>query len=153
MIKKLAGALLAAAALLMFGAPAAEAAGPEPFTITEEFHLNGGKTRFTTTGALRALCPRGTFTDEVQPLGGNVSGFNELFSTVYTCANGDTFFAQKHLHLVFNEDGSITNTGGPITLSGGTGAFTRLSGHGVDTGSVDPKGNGHAVISGVFQLS
>ena len=35
MIKKLAGTLFAAGTLLAFAAPAAEAAPPEPFTITE----------------------------------------------------------------------------------------------------------------------
>jgi hypothetical protein len=145
MIKKLAGTFFAAGALLVLAAPAAQAAAPEPFTIAEDLTLN----RFEATGA---LCDSGTFEDEVHAAGGNASGFNELFRTVYTCDNGDTFFAQKHLHLVFNADGSITNVGGPITLSGGTGDFTRLSGHGVDTGSIDAQGNGHADISGVLAV-
>jgi hypothetical protein len=51
MIKKLAGTLLAAGALLTFGAPAARAAPPEPFTISENV-----KVSFTATGA---LCPSG----------------------------------------------------------------------------------------------
>jgi hypothetical protein len=113
------------------------------------FNINTGETSFTATGG---LCPLGTFTDEVHAAGGNASRFNELFRTVYTCANGDTFFAQKHLHLVFNEDGSITSTGGPITLKGGTGAFTRLNGHGVDQGAVSADGIGVAQISGVLKL-
>jgi hypothetical protein len=100
------------------------------------------------------LCESGTFEDEVHHTADNASGFYELFRTVYTCDNnGGTFFAQKHLHLVFNQDGSITNTGGPITLSGGTGAFARLSGHGVDVGSIDADGAGQANISGVVKVS
>jgi hypothetical protein len=148
-INKLAGILLAAATLLVFEAPAAEAAPPQPFTIREVFDINTGATSFTATGA---LCPRGTFKDEVHAAGGNASRFNELFRTVYTCDNGDTFFGQKHLHLVFNEDGSITNTGGPITLEGGTGVFARLSGHGVDKGMVRPDRSGFAEISGLLKL-
>jgi len=150
MIKKSARTLLAAVTLLAFGAPAAEAAAPEPFSITE----NIGDHTFTTEGALNPLCPdSGTFTDELHAAGGNASGFNELFRTVYTCTNGNTFSAQKHLRLV-NENGLIVNTGGPITLSGGTGDHTKLNGHGVGTSTFNPAtGQGTANISGVLQLS
>jgi hypothetical protein len=56
MIKKPAGTLLAAGALLTFGAPAARAAPPEPFTISENVNFNTGEVSFTATGA---LCPSG----------------------------------------------------------------------------------------------
>jgi hypothetical protein len=151
MIKKLAGTFVAAGALFVFAAPAAVAAPPEPFTIIESIDANAEEFRFTATGG---LCPSGTFADDVHAVGaGNASipKVNLLIRTVFTCDNGDTFFAQKHVFLAFNEDGSFTNTG-PVTLRGGTGAFTELSGHGVDNGSTNEFGIGEGEILGVLQL-
>jgi hypothetical protein len=147
MIKKLAGTVVAAGMLLTFGAPAAQAAPPEPFTITETINFEAGSFAFEATGA---LCPSGTFVDDVQAVGaGNapIPKVNLQFRTVYSCANGDTFFAQKHVFI--HEDGSST---GPITLHGGTGPFTELSGHGVNIGT--PTGEVTAVgnISGELKL-
>jgi hypothetical protein len=150
MIKKLACTFVAAGALLTFGAPAAQAAPPEPFTISENVNFNTGEVSFTATGA---LCPSGTFVNTRETFGGSerASRFNVLIRVTYICDNGDTFFAQKHVHTVINEDGSDTNTG-PITLKGGTGAFTRLSGHGVDIGSTTADRIGVRKISGVLKL-
>jgi hypothetical protein len=50
-----------------------------------------------------------------------------------------------------NEDGPSTNTG-PITLHGGTGAYTQLSGHGVDEGTATAEGIGTGNISGELKL-
>lgn len=76
---------------------------------------------------------------------------NPSTSAVYTCdQTGDTFFAQKNVFAAFNEDESSTSTG-PITLHGGTGAFTELTGHGVDDGSVTPNGIGEG-NNGVLKL-
>jgi hypothetical protein len=152
-INKLAGALIAAGALLAVTAPAAQAAPPEPFTITENIDFNSEEPpTFTTTGA---LCPSGTFEDEVIAVGGGKgpnSKVNFQIRTVYTCDDGSgTFFAQKHVFVTANEDGSSTNAG-PITLHGGTGDYTGLSGHGVDTGSASAEGIGFGNISGVLSL-
>jgi hypothetical protein len=153
MIKKLAGTLVAAGVLLTFGAPAAQAAPPEPFTIIEALNFETGVFTFTATSP---LCPSGTFEDEVFAAGGANSPqpkANFQIRTVYSCDNNvDSFFAQKHVFIAFNEDGSSTSTG-PITLKGGTGAFTELSGHGVNNGAVNPDGIGEANISGVLKLS
>jgi hypothetical protein len=54
--------------------------------------------------------------------------------------------------IAFNEDGSFTNTG-PVTLQGGTGALTGLSGHGVDNGATNSEGVGDGKITGVLKLS
>jgi hypothetical protein len=151
MIKKLAGTFIAAGALLVFTAPAAHAAPPETFTITEALDFEAGVFTFTATSP---LCPSGTFEDEVHGFGGANSPnpkANFQIRTVYICDNGDTFFAQKHVFAAFNENGSSTSTG-PITLKGGTGEFTRLSGHGVNIGAVDPAGMGVGNISGVLKL-
>ena len=152
MIKKLAGTLVAAGVLLTLGAPAAQAAPPEPFTITEDINFNTGENNFTATGP---LCASGTFEDEVVTVGaGNapIPKVNLRIRTVYTCdLTGDTFLAQKHVFIAANEDGSSTNTG-PITLKGGTGAFTGLSGHGFDNGTATAGGIGVGEISGVLQL-
>jgi hypothetical protein len=147
MIKKLVGTFVAVGALLAFTAPAAQAAPPEPFTITETIDFEAGSFTFEATGA---LCTAGRFEDEVHAVGvGNapIPKVNFQIRTVYICENGDTFFAQKHVFI--HEDGSST---GPITLHGGTGLFTELSGHGVNIGT--PTGEGTAVgdISGELKL-
>jgi hypothetical protein len=152
MIKKLAGTLVAAGVLLTFGAPAAQAAPPEPFTITEALDFEAGVFTFTATSP---LCPSGTFEDEVYAFGGVNSPnpkANFQIRTVYICDTGDTFFAQKHVFAAFNEDESSTSRG-PITLKGGTGAFTGLSGHGTNNGAVNPDGIGEGNISGMLKLS
>jgi hypothetical protein len=154
-INKLAGAFVAATALLAVTAPAAHAAPPESFTITENIDFNSEEPpTFAATGP---LCASGTFEDEVT--GDRVAGhpdttgkFNLLIRTVYTCDDGSgTFFAQKHVFITLNEDGSSTNTG-PITFSGGTGDYTGLSGHGVDNGTASADGIGVGTISGVVSL-
>jgi hypothetical protein len=152
MIKNLAGAFVAAGVLLAFGAPTAQAAPPEPFTITENLNFEAGVFTFT---ASDPLCQSGTFEDEVHAVGGGNSPqpkANFQIRTVYICAGGeDTFIAQKHVFAEFNEDGSSISTG-PITLKGGTGAFAELSGHGVNDGAVGADGMGAAEISGVLKL-
>jgi hypothetical protein len=154
-IKKFAGAFVAAGALLAFTAQAAHAAAPEPFTIHEDIDFENEVFTFTTLEG--PLCPSGTFTDEIKAVGGvNVPEplpkANILIETVYTCDDGSgTFFAQKHIFLTINDDGSQTNTG-PISFKGGTGDYTGLSGNGVDTGTVTPEQIGDADISGVLKL-
>jgi hypothetical protein len=131
-------------------APAAQAAPPEPFTITQNIDFNTGEVSFTATGA---LCPSGTFENTREIFAGNhesASRINIQIRTVFICDNGDTFFAHKHVHTLINEDGSDTTTR-PVILKGGTGAFTRLSGHGMDNGST-ADGIGVREISGVLKL-
>jgi hypothetical protein len=153
-IKKLTGVLIASGALLAFTAPAAHAAPPEPFTITENLDFEAETFQFTTSGG--ALCPSGTFEDEFIAQGGNetsishTSKVNLQFRTVYTCDDGSgTFFARKHVFLVLNGDDS-DNTG-PISFHGGTGDYSSLSGHGLNIGHADgPIAVGE--ISGVLKL-
>jgi hypothetical protein len=155
-INKFAATCIAAGALLPLTAPAAHAAPPEPFTIIESIDFNSQEppTFTTTTGP---LCASGTFEDVV--VSDRVRGhpdtsgkFNLLIRTVYTCDDGSgTFDAQKHVFITLNEDGSSTNTG-PITLHGGTGDYTRLSGHGVDEGTASADGIGVGTITGVVTL-
>jgi hypothetical protein len=152
---RLAGAFIAASALLAVTAPAAHAAPPEPFRINELIDFTSEEPpTFTATGP---LCATGTFEDEV--VGDRVRGhpdttgkFNLLIRTVFTCDDGSgTFFAQKHVFITLNEDGSASNTG-PITFSGGTGDYTSLSGHGVDNGTASAEGEGVGIITGVLSL-
>jgi hypothetical protein len=155
-INKLAATCIAAVALVASTAPAAHAAPPEPFRIIELIDFNSQELpTFTTTAG--TLCASGTFEDEV--VGDRLRGhpdttgkFNLLIRTVYTCDDGSgTFNAQKHVFITLNEDGSSTNTG-PITLHGGTGDYTRLSGHGVDNGTTSAEGIGVGTITGVIKL-
>ena len=134
-IKTLLGTFVAAGALLGLAPPTAAAEPPEPFTITEHLDLNTEEEfTFTATGA---LCPSGTFVDEIETFGGHpdtTGRFNLLIRTVYTCADGSgSFFAQKLVPIeIVDEDTQINS--GPITFHGGTGAYTTLRGHGVDIG-------------------
>ena len=153
-IKTLIGTCVAATALLTLGAPAAEAAPPEPFAITET--IDGAARVFTFEATGGTLCPSGTFQDEVESIGGNpdrTGKLNILVRTIYTCDDGSgTFNARKHFFItVVDEDGSITNTG-PITFHGGTGDYTGLSGHGTLVGFTDADLQGVGNISGVLKL-
>jgi hypothetical protein len=152
-INKLAATCVAATALLAVTAPAAHAAPPESFTITETIDFTSeAPPTFTATGP---LCPAGTFEDEVIAIGGGRgpnSKVNFQIRTVYTCSDGSgTFFAEKHVFVTANEDGSSSNTG-PITFNGGTGDYTGLSGHGVDEGTATTDGLGVGNITGVLSL-
>jgi hypothetical protein len=129
-------ATVAVGVLGMIGSAAsAQAAERVAFTITEYVDFaEGGVDTFAATGS---LCPSGTFEDTVIAAGGansDVPRLSLLIRTVYTCDDGSgTFNMQKHVLLVFNSDGSSSNTG-PVQLHGGTGAYTDLIGHGVDNG-------------------
>ena len=151
-IKTLIGTIVAVGALVALGSPAAEAAPPEPFTITETIDGIGRDFTFTATGT---LCPTGTFEDVVESIGGNpdkTGKLNILVRTVYTCDDGSgAFNAQKHFFITVNEDGSITNTG-PVALHDGTGDYTGLSGHGTLIGGTDADLQGVGNISGVLRL-
>ena len=150
-------AVSAASALASFACLAtagpAQAIGTAAFTITEsvDFAVEGANT-FTATGP---LCAAGTFVDDVQtqaPSGGSFNGpdhsggFNLVIRTTYSCTDGSgSFFALKHVHITFTDTG-LTNTG-PIQLLGGTGAYTQLTGHGVDNGTASGD-TGTGLISG-----
>jgi hypothetical protein len=141
-------AALAAAAPMVVGIGSASAATQVPFTITETnivFTDTNDYGDFTTTGP---LCPAGTFVDTYRALAGIAGQHFQhalqtvLVETVYTCADGSgTFNMQKHIRLVALPPG-IGNTG-PVSLQGGTGAYTGLTGYGVDNGV-----NGVGHISG-----
>lgn len=136
-------------AFALAAASTAHAAQPVPYTITEEIDFANGVFDFTATGP---LCPSGTFEDTVVAVGiahNDPSGLNVLIRTVYTCDDGSgTFNAIKHVFIEFTGGTSSTNTG-PIELQGGTGAYTNLSGQGIDSGSsVDDLGTGN--ITGVL---
>jgi hypothetical protein len=141
---------LAALVLIVVGPGTAQAAAPEPFTITENVDFNStSPNTFTATGP---LCSNGTFVDGLKAEGGARSPLpkiNLLFDTVYICADGTgTFTMTKHIFLIFSDDGSLSNTG-PVELHGGTGAYTRLRGHGVDSGHAE-EGIGVGQITGVI---
>lgn len=147
----LAAAAGAVALLAPLGAAAsAQAAGQLPFTITEQITLGPNGPVLETFTSSSPLCPSGIFVDTVQAgpgpgQGPDHSGKLQLIvRSVYTCADGSgTFNALKELI----GDGT-TNTG-HIQLLGGTGAFTNLSGHGVDSGSLTSDTTAAATDTGV----
>lgn len=126
---------------------AADTTGPEahtlvPFTITDHNNFASDVNPFTATGP---LCPSGTFVADTRVFAGHpdVSGqINLLNRIVYTCDDGSgTFTALEHVFITVGPDGSFTSTG-PIQLLGGTGAFTDLTGHGVENGTTINGGTG-----------
>ena len=140
---------LALAPLALGLAPSpAVAAAAQPFTINETLDFANGVYTFTATGP---LCSSGTFEDDVTKAVGGQSDTHVLLSidTVYTCDDGSgSFFVHKHVDFWFSQDGLPSD--GPVKLTGGTGAYTGLAGHGSDVGSrpvSDDQGVG--TISGV----
>jgi hypothetical protein len=152
----LAAAAGVVALLAPLGAAApAQAAGPVPFTIHEQIILGPNGPVSETFTAEGPLCPSGSFVDTVlnPPPPDQAGKVTLIVRSVYTCADGSgTFNAMKELVGTPGPDG-ITSTG-PIQLRGGTGAFTDLLGHGVDTGSIDfATGTATATDSGVVVRS
>jgi hypothetical protein len=148
-LKRLAGVALAAGALVAAVASNAQADAPVPLQITQQVDFReGGVNTFTATGP---LCPSGTFVDEPHTFGGHpdtTSQLTILVRTVYTCDDGSgTFNAIKHVFATFTDEGSVNN--GRITLHGGTGAYSQLSGHGTDIGTASGD-FGMSEISGVI---
>jgi hypothetical protein len=140
----LAAAICVAGAITATIAPSAEAAAPQEFTITEHIDFTTGQFTFDATGP---LCESGTFADEPRVFAGGRNGkINIVIDTVYTCDDGSgTFFAQKHVHIRFDDDS--TSSTGPIQLQGGTGTYSGLRGHGFNTGAT-VGGVGTGTISG-----
>lgn len=140
----IATAICVAGAVTATIAPSADAAAPDPFTITEDINFNTGVFRFDATGP---LCSSGTFVDSPRVFAGGRNGkINIVIDTVYTCADGSgTFSAQKHVKIVFEENSSTSS--GPIQLQGGTGAYAGLRGHGFNTGATED-GEGGGTITG-----
>lgn len=151
----LTAALLGLVAANAATAATANASGaPEPFTITETIIPAAGVSAFTASGP---LCPSGTFADDVSvfaPSAGNShsNGLNLLIHTVYTCADGSgTFTMLKHVFLTFSDTG-FTNTG-PVAIQGGTGVYSGLTGHGVDSGATVFGQGGQGTITGTVLTS
>jgi hypothetical protein len=149
--EKIAGTAIAAGVLLALSCAAtATAAAPQPFTITELVDFNTGLNTFTANGP---LCPSGTFVDTPKTFAGRpdkTGKINIVVKTVYTCDDSSgTFNATKQIFLTLNDDGSSSNTG-PINFHGGTGRYSKLSGHGVDNGHATAEGIGVGQISGVI---
>lgn len=139
----------ATAALLLTGAPAAQAASTS-FTIVEHLDFNAGTFQFTSSDP---LCPSGTFTDDfvhIAAYKGHADKTNFVFDTEYVCDNGSgSFFVTKHVNISFNADGSLTNSG-PIRITGGTGAYAGISGSGHDVGATTGDGIGTGVLTGLL---
>lgn len=138
-IERLVGTALAVGALSALAMPSAHAARPVEFTIHQDLNFNTGEFTFTATGP---LCPSGTFEDSPRTFGAD----NILIDTIYMCDDGSgSFYAKKHVHGL-PEGGSS----GPISFHGGTGSYTDLRGHGVDSGEFVGDGIAEAEIVGVI---
>ena len=146
----------AVALLAPLGAAAsAQAAEQLPFTINEQIILGPNGPVLETFTSSSPLCPSGIFVDTVQTgpgpgQGPDHSGKLQLIvRSVYTCDDGSgTFNALKEIVGTVGPDGNVISTG-QIQLLGGTGAFTNLSGHGVDTGSITGDNTAAATDTGV----
>jgi len=142
-------ALALVAGALALSAPPAVAAPPQPFSIHESIDFENGVFDFTSSSP---LCPSGSFEDEVV----NVRAFqserrvNVTIDTVFTCDDGSgTFSMRKHVNILFDDVANPSS--GPVTLTGGTGAYEGLAGHGVDIGLTDNEsGIGTGEITGLL---
>ena len=148
MHRKLGVAGVAVGLLASLGAVASAGAATQvPFAVTEQVDFApGGVNTFTATGP---LCPSGTFVDTLVAAGDVKSPTKGIavLRTVYTCDDGSgTFNMLKHVFITVTSPDSFVNTG-PVQLLGGTGAFTTLTGHGVDNGATTGT-NGVGRISG-----
>ena len=125
MVKKV--ALLAVASAVSFAGVAQGA--QTPFTITDTINFGTGARAFTATGP---LCASGTYADDIvadRPFP-HSNGAIVVIRTVFTCADGSgTFNGLKRFRVAFVNDTSFTFTG-RLKLKGGTGAYTRMRGHG-----------------------
>lgn len=142
-------ALGAAALALGVAAPAnASTASGAPLLIHEQ--LDFGAQSFTFT-ASDPLCPSGTFSDDVvdgRSLDKNGTIFQLTIDTVYTCADGSgTFSARKVIVLRGRPDGSAQSSG-TFRLTGGTEAYSGISGQGTDVGGTNASGVGGSTIRG-----
>jgi hypothetical protein len=122
--------------------PPAGAAAAQHFTITEALDFQNDSYTFTATGP---LCPSGTFEDDVTKTTGFQSQKHVVLfiDTVYTCDDGSgTFTMHKHVDFWFSKEGLPSN--GPVKLTGGTGDYEGLAGHGHAVGS-RPNDEDHGV--------
>ena len=146
-IPLVAGAAAAAAAFVLTGAPAANAAAPTTFTITQTIDTNtpGDDPPLTTFTSSIQGCETGTFYDDVQVAAGNVDRpgqRNFIITTEYVCDSGDVITALKQVHLGMDSS--------PLQLTGGTGRFAGIHGTGTDRVVSDVDGVITTVISGLL---
>jgi hypothetical protein len=136
----------AAAAFMLTGAPAANAAAPTTFTITQTIDTNtpGDDPPLTTFTSSIPGCETGTFYDDVQVAAGNVDRpgqRNFIITTDYVCDSGDVINSLKQVHL---------GRDGQLQLTGGTGRFAGIHGTGTDRVVSDVDGVITTVISGLL---
>ena len=117
-----------------------------PFVIHETIDHSTDSYTFTATGP---LCPSGVFTDDVTVAAANPAQTRVIWRvhTTYTCDDGSgTFTALKQLVRGQYADGAWNI--GSLRFTGGTGAYTGLSGHGTDVGESSADGHGTGTITG-----
>ena len=117
-----------------------------PFVIHETIDHSTDSYTFTATGP---LCPSGVFTDDVTLAAANPAQTRVIWRvhTTYTCDDGSgTFTAVKQLVRGQYADGAWNI--GSLGFTGGTGAYTGLSGHGTDVGESSADGHGTGTITG-----
>ena len=116
-----------------------------PFVMHETVDHSTESYTFTAAGP---LCPSGVFADHVTVVAADAAQtvFVWLVHTTYTCDDGSgTFTAIKH--LVRRQSVDAASNKGPVRITGGTGAYAGLSGHGIDVGA-SASGHGAGTITG-----
>ena len=143
------------AALATFALTVVPAAYAQEPTITTSITFPEGGEPFGAFTATEPLCPSGTFVDEQLGGGGAfVSGrLYHAFSVLktFTCDDGSGTFTIL-FHPQFNPSTPAScEEAGPFSVVGGTGDYTRLSGHG--DFCVFPSGDGFTeTFTGTFRL-
>jgi hypothetical protein len=119
--------LVALAALMVTAAPAAYA---QEATITTDIIFPEEGAPFGTFTATEPLCPSGTFVDEfVGGGGGELVGAGTVRKTL-TCDDGSGTFTILFHPQTTPATPPACGAAGPFAVVGGTGDYTRLSGHG-----------------------
>jgi hypothetical protein len=145
----------AVALLVSLGvATSAQAAGPVPFTLTEQITLgpDGQPVSQTFTVTEGPLCPSGTYvnTKGITPVSERAAKFIINTQAVFTCDDGSGTFNVMTEALGTPVTDDFATTTASTQLLGGTGAYTNLTGHGSGTGSIDfAAGTATGTIMGV----
>jgi hypothetical protein len=120
-------------------ATSAQAAGPEPFTLTVNITLGPNGPELETFTATGALCPSGTFADTkvILPSPDQAGKFVIIGQNVYTCNDGSGTFNVMAQTVGTAVTDDFATTTGTVQILGGTGTYTNLTGHGSGTGSIN----------------
>jgi hypothetical protein len=140
-------AALVASTSAVIGMASAHSATQVRFTITETSIVFTGTNDYGDFTATGPLCPAGTFLDTYRTLAGRpeLTLQNVLVGLHHRMQTGQRHLQHAKAHPLSGTSARHRYNTGPVSLQGGTGAYTGLTGYGVDNGA-----NGVGHISGTI---